>query len=552
MQVQDVGSIINIIDTNKYTNIECFISIDDNSCGEINTLSFKKEFRWSKDNCQWSDYIELTLNNLNSLPIKLDDIIYFQYKYTLIGNNTDFNVLSISSVNLGIKYYKDDDPYKKYRNIKNNFNCSLDDSNIDKQYLNSFNPILSDCNSNFNFYNSNKNLQQELSTVVNSSFGHDVKYYISSPIDNDIILKQWTLSKVEPCKDFKVIVPNNEFPDSQFKFDPFGINFETGFEVHIDKKYFHDVFGLNKEPQKGDILYFTSINNNRIYEVHSTYLFNLYNGNPLYYKLSLIKYEPSLSRNEEDVNIQDLTLSFDDVFQQQREDIFKDKAKPLQYSIDNLQRTLLDKTIVNNNIIRNGNIQVSSHLFNLSNTLPYNSLKVSYNAKINTSDNDNFSLVFWFNKTRSTNKLLRVFGNDDNFNLYNDSNGFKLSYLGTDYNIPYISPINTWQTLVLNINNILGEIIFTILTPNGIRSAKHDITYNKRFNINTPNYSQIKDLGFWTSNFLVTNLRMFKYILNEEHWNLVLNQYIVKDSSNLILVDNMQPNYKLNKISSTL
>jgi hypothetical protein len=50
-------------------------------------------------------------------------------------------------------------------------------------------------------------------------------------VGKDVVLHEWTLYDVdEPCT-IKVIVPNNEFPDSKINFNPFGLDFEMPFEV---------------------------------------------------------------------------------------------------------------------------------------------------------------------------------------------------------------------------------------------------------------------------------------------------------------------------------
>jgi hypothetical protein len=47
-----------------------------------------------------------------------------------------------------------------------------------------------------------------------------------------------------------------------------------------------------------------------------------------------------------------------------------------------------------------------------------------------------------------------------------------------------------------------------------------------------------------------TNLRIFNRCIEEEQHNLVLNQYIVRDSQHALLVDNAIPSVKLMKLSN--
>ena len=88
------------------------------------------------------------------------------------------------------------------------------------------------------------NMYRDLSYTINKLFGHDVKYARATPLANgrDFTLKEWTLYDVEEPECFKLLVPNNEFPDNKINFGPYGLDFEMPFEVHIVKQYFEDKF----------------------------------------------------------------------------------------------------------------------------------------------------------------------------------------------------------------------------------------------------------------------------------------------------------------------
>ena len=567
LQVQDVGSFILIKDENSYTDLINFIGFEDDAIGETNNLYFHKEFRFSKNKCEWSTFMDLNETNLQNIKIIPSDFIYFEYKYTLVGINNDFNILSLSFIKIIAKQKKTDN----FRNVKlgdiNCFSCSINHDNIDNQYYTKFKNVLSapNCTNNLtDFYNSNQNLQQELSNIINQNFGHDVKYYISTPSSNDIILKQWTLYKVECGVNFKVIVPQNEFPDSQIKYDPFGMQFETTFEIHIDKNFFHETFGLTKEPQKGDIMYFTDLKINRIYEINSTYLFNSYNGNPLYYKISLIKYEPRINRDMSNTNddISDLTISFDDIFDQQKQKIFDNHSKPLEYSFNNIQRNIISNSILNNNLLSNGHIVVSKAFYNLNSTLTYNNHLVSYKPTLNLNELNNISIVFWMKQIKSNNPENLIFGtnSDDGLKIIYKkiSNTFDIilnNQLFTFNNVNNLV-LNQWYGLILNIGNTVNQLTLGISKPIGNKFALNETTYKQSINISNSNKINLANTnnycGFFASEFHVTNLRIFNSILNENHWNKVLNQYIVQDSSKLILLDNMEKDFHLDKISKPL
>ena len=154
--------------------------------------------------------------------------------------------------------------------------------------------VFTDCNFTFNPYAINKavNLYKDLSLVVNKVFGFETNYYSVQPQarGKDVILKEYTLFDVVDEKCVKVMVPSNQFPDNRPNYDPFGIQFEEPFEVHIDKTYFESIFGKGSQPRKRDIIYFPLTN--RIYEINSTYLFRDFMYSPVYYKIELKKYSP--------------------------------------------------------------------------------------------------------------------------------------------------------------------------------------------------------------------------------------------------------------------
>ena len=154
--------------------------------------------------------------------------------------------------------------------------------------------IFSDCNFTFNPYAVNRalNLYQDLSKMVNKVFGLDANYYSIQPQarGKDVILKEYTLFNVVSEKCIKIMVPQNQFPDNRINFDPFGLNFESPFEINIDKRYFETIFGRGSQPRKRDIIYFPITN--RIYEINSTYLFRDFMNAPVYFKIELQKYSP--------------------------------------------------------------------------------------------------------------------------------------------------------------------------------------------------------------------------------------------------------------------
>jgi len=171
--------------------------------------------------------------------------------------------------------------------------------------------------------------------IVNKMFGFETNYYSVQPQSRskDVVLKEWTLFDVVEERCVKVMVPQNQFPDNKPNYDPFGINFEEPFEIHIDKVYFESLFGRGSQPRKRDIIYFPLTN--RIYEINSTYLFRDFMYSPIYFKIELKKYNPKSNTYYRDPaykeELDGISLNSQKLFGAETEDQEKLITKPQQY-----------------------------------------------------------------------------------------------------------------------------------------------------------------------------------------------------------------------------
>jgi hypothetical protein len=246
-------------------------------------------------------------------------------------------------------------------------------------------------------------------------FGHDVMYARAVPmaVGKDVILHEWTLYDVdEPCT-VKVIVPNNEFPDSKINFNPFGLDFEMPFEVHIDKNYFESIWGIGIAPQKRDIIYFPLTN--RIYEIESSYLFRDFMQQPVYWKVSLKKYAPKSNRYEpQELRGQLDTISWDSIERFGEEVVMEEEkiTKPEQYD-PKIGSRKYDPTRLR---INDDLVIVESRLMNWSNVLSEtqydlrsifnpidNPIAVQYRATVEFSeaDQNELGVCGWFKELSS-------------------------------------------------------------------------------------------------------------------------------------------------------
>ena len=178
------------------------------------------------------------------------------------------------------------------------------------------------------------NLYKQISDLSTEMFGHKVKYYRveADKRSRDVILMEYSLYNVKDNGEFKIMVPDNEMPSNEFKFDMYGMGFED-FEIHITKTQFELAFGVNKNPNMRDYLYFPLMN--RMYEVSSVAFADEFNMEHSYWRVMLRKYEERTSTIHTDTAIEqevdNLVTGLEEVFGEEIQDEFKQVTKPEQY-----------------------------------------------------------------------------------------------------------------------------------------------------------------------------------------------------------------------------
>ena len=364
----------------------------------------KKEFRWNTNNRVRTPWIELTDKNLQNVILNPDYQLFVDFRYTLISPGT----YTINSVRVEFEQSPDAaDPYIGY------FPPLLVS---DKGNVNNLTYI-----PNFSFKPYQVNpavvLYKALSKTINLLFGHDVSYARAVPDEKgkDVVLHEWNLYSVDEPVCVKVLVPNNEFPDSKLNFADFGIDFEMPFEVNIDKEYFEEVFGVGVAPQRRDIIYFPL--ENRIYEVESTYLYKDIMRREVYWKVALKKYSYKTNRYEP----QDLREAID-VLGADTEELFGeevrrqeiDDTKPQQYDpkigsrdYDPIREDINNSLFISQERIENHSILISDSQYDLrSITKPGERVHaVTYKAAVNFPASEDRSLTAWFRPVPGKNSI---------------------------------------------------------------------------------------------------------------------------------------------------
>lgn len=382
-------------------NTEPFIGIDNILNYEIiiqpdSSDNVLKEFRWSIDNKTFSSWIELSNTNLRSIDFKYLTNTWFEIRITNTGKS---------------EIVVDENSFKLNYNIKNNIKYK----NIKPPYIleietGNWKGLSKVPDTYFKPYNINPaiSLQEELSYYVNTIFGHEVDYFRSVADDKgkDIIIKEYTIYNVLDPICIKVMVEGNEFPDNQMQYNPFGVSFETPFEVDIDKNYWKEYFPDNTGPQKRDVLYFKLTN--RFYEVTSSYMVRGFMQEETHWKVSLIKYSPKSNRKEpkslKDA-VNSLTTSMEKEFGVERKDEEEKLTKPQQYTSDTTNRKkdpirerLNSEINIVSTPLKNYGLVIAEQYYDLRNLIYKNEdvIAVKYLPNLNISTDISYSA--WFSE----------------------------------------------------------------------------------------------------------------------------------------------------------
>ena len=362
-----------------------------NSGPSLDSEDISIDFRYSIDGKTWSLWSNVgtalngrtnNFSEIYQIPLNPNNKFYPEFRFTSILKNPDGTFIEIPDSpvdsNIVITTFELDITYADPIEIPIVYPSPICSNEVSKRPI-----IFSDCRFTFKPYNVNKavNLYNDLSFMVNKIFGFDINYYSVQPQarGRDVSLREYTLFDVVDEKCVKIMVPGNQFPDNKINFDPFGLQFEEPFEVHIDKRYFEEMFGKGSQPRKRDIIYFPLTN--RIYEINSTYLFRDFMYSPVYFKIELKKYQPKSNTYFQDPaykeELEGISLTTESLFGEDIEKEEKKIAKPQQYgnantiSEDPIRSYIYkDLSIVGYDLNNNWTI-VFNHYYDLSSAFNY-------------------------------------------------------------------------------------------------------------------------------------------------------------------------------------
>ena len=426
----------------EYNNIKQIFGFTANISGEANGVYFDKEFRYSSDGILWSDYKQLTNENLSNVTI-YDGKIYIQYRFTQVGTGN----LSINNISLNVDYNND---------VSSVIPECFWNNNVDNSSKIVFN---TGSNNLFNPYALGQGVQMynQLSTLVSNMFGFCVLYFKTeaNARSRDVVLKEYSIEKVIAKDNVKILIPDNQLPTRELQFNSMMLDMPVQFEVHVVKSEFQKSFGKDSHPDPHDYLYLSNYVN-KMYMVDSVSDPDDFGYASSYWRVSLVPYQEFSSVQFEDNSLLDetesLIFSAEGKFAEEVQDEFDDIRKDNQLNDmgdfaegQDFLRTLLEpKLRINTENIYNKWTVVSKQHYSLS-TVERNNAVIKYCYNESFTNNDERMITFWIrpqnvNNNVSENILISKILESDNgikvgvknwTNLFQVGNYVKLTKTGS-------------------------------------------------------------------------------------------------------------------------
>ena len=606
----------------EYNNIKQIFGFTANISGETNYVYYDKEFRYSSDGILWSDYKELTNDNLSNINV-YDGKIYLQYRFTQVGNGN----LSINSISLDVDYNSE---------VESVIPECFWNSSVDNSSKIVFNTGSS---SVFNPYALGQGVQMynQLSALVSSMFGFCVLYFKTeaNARTRDVVLKEYSIEKVVAKDNVKILIPDNQLPTRELQFNSMMLDMPVQFEVHVVKSDFQRVFGKDAHPDPHDYLYLSNYVN-KMYMIDSVSDPDDFGYAASYWRVSLVPYQEFSSVQFEDNSLleetESLIFSAEGKFGEEVADEFADIRKDSQLNDvgdfmegqDFLRKCLEPNLRINTENISNKWTVVSKQHYNLS-TVEKGKRVVMYRYNDSFTDNDERMITFWFrpqnaDKNVSDNIGLSEISESENgikvgvqkwSDLFKVGNYVKLTRVGSANGYRRILEVNKNHGYIVvdgkydvraRIMNCAKLIAYEVNVPIYMGDEfsveqKHDSISlninNKRYDFSFDNFkgfenkwyaaviglnkgmanvwlydligsdkkgnlkTELKlvscssteigkfevlgvECGLMSCGLDFTNFRLWDKICEQELHDLILSQYVVDDSHNILIVDNAQ------------
>lgn len=422
---------------------------------------------------------------------------------------------------------------------------------------------------------------EALSCVTAEMWGHCVRYFRIEPdaSSGDAVLKEYSVYDAVDVKDIKVLVPDNVFPDNGFSYTPFDMDFQEGLEVHITRQHFERAFGHTKRPQEKDFIYFPLLD--RLFEVHSAYLFRSFMQAEVYYKAMLYKWQDRTNVLRDRANpaigeyVDDLTVDFEEVLRgeiDKQEDLV---AKPLQYrtisvgGYDHVRSHVHESLSILELDVQNYFTLVSKYHYDMA-SVPPAAPAVTWKHTMSTGATESVAISFWLapkahllgstgataldpvivgSTSGGTGVSVSVVYASGASSAAASMRGLQVSVGGTVHQFLGATGMTAgeWVGCVLNVTPDFGQVSLFVWT---MRPASEKTTNLRLVYSDTRPHGALALAGgapMWApgGQHLLTNVRVWSAPVEEEKQPLVLNQYVVRDSHLARLIDNAVPPLKM-------
>lgn len=587
-------------DTYKVYDLEDFaVYIDDNS--SINDLDIKFRVTQTQGR-RWTDWINLTADNLKELKLEKVKFANFQFSF----HNTGTNNIQLFDLELFGEFQNITADYKttaKY-GLKSQCNplavkpapgdCIENDDKTCLPLSEAITPWNSDianctvCGDNA-YINLNDRelmnpliqLNDQLNDFVNNVNSWKATYLLTDADGKGIdhVLHEQQIHNVIAKKDINIIIPDNQFPTGNVSFNGFDLDLIQTFEVHIVKAHFKKIFGLEFRPGKRDVIYICDVN--ELWEVEHQFPAKSFMNAKFYYRVILKKFNQNSSRdyaNTQDGQdaktfIEQLTnhTTLDTMFFSDVDDEVKKVTKDNKANINNASQQNTPSTDMNirNNIddvvniiediVYNASLKVVKSYYEMP--IKSKGMKlVEYNNKDNkVNSGQNRALSLWF-KTQDYDPTYdyTLLSNYD----YTNNLGYKLSMFqgsldftwnGNTYNLPIAQKMENdiWYSILINYNQNKEKCelaVYKRQNENGIllNSSKLILVQKINYTIQASSFEHDESIFIGgTDTFNIQGNNNKWYISNIRIYNeivnnrhVVLNENVVSDADLTELVDN--------------
>jgi hypothetical protein len=557
------------------------------------------QFRWSYDTTQldratgkphvnWSDWVDYSRNSVvnSNFNSTVENILSkkptIDIQFRLVRRGSEVSARRIETVVLDITHSNPPEVSTK----ASDFFPVADSCKANSIVTTNFNSGVSlNCTNDslfrpYDVMGPGIQLWKDLSCAVSEMFGHCVRYFkTQAKLESaDTILKEYSLYEVTDVKDIKILVPNNEFPDNAVQFMAYDMDFGDGIEVHIVKEHFERAFGYDDLPEQKDYLYFPLVD--RIYEVHSAYLFKDFMAAEAYYKVMLYKWQDKANVMREDPEIaqyiDDLTDDFDEILQPEIDKEFLDITKPQQYTTTSIGGFDKVRDLINTDLkievrdMSNYFTVVSKYYYDMKTGMNWGDLAVRYKLKVDRKIEDNTAFTMWF-KTNKQTFIKSPNTYDILLEGYNDTTqkGYRIT---VDYgevipsNAAYVRSMtikingethifdvpqltnDKWYGLIVNHRNehsqislSLWEMKYDNSRPTQNKTTDLRLIYTKALETTPQEVITGDAFSLRAGTYASTNIRVMSETIEEEKQALFLNQYIVREARYGLLICNAIP-----------